>query len=76
VVKSESSIMKQIQCKPYPMANWRSRNNKQDGASSTSCAWDTFKEVLLSECLLYVVLYSVTRQSRDQLSSNEKNLTS
>jgi len=33
-------------------------------------------EVLLSERLLYVVLYSVKRQSGDQLSSNEKNLTS
>jgi len=32
-------------------------------------------EALLSERLLYVVLYSVKRQSGDQLNSNEKNLT-
>ena len=63
----------------YPMVHWRSRQQTSWTKFQfrlTLLAWDTYTEVSLFKHLLYVVLYSVKRQSGDQLSSNEKNLYS
>lgn len=83
MVERKSSIMKQIQCKPLGLPSHTQWQTEDKGTTNklgqdiriTSLAWDTFIDVLLSACLLYVVLHSVERQSGDQLSSNKKNLT-